>query len=210
MPKHTNDRLQGTLDLLILKSGPRRIAHGYAIAQRIHQATDDSLRIEEGSLYPALQRMTQEKWLRAQWGTPTPAEGPLLHHHPRRTPPARRRRTPLDSSDRRRQPGAAIRLRTTMSPLRRLWNAFRRRRMDDDLQQEIETHLALIEERERANGSTRRRPGSARARRSAARSSTGSARSTPWSRRGSRTSSGMRRSRCAGWSRPRRSRWPPC
>ena len=70
MPKHTNDRLQGTLDLLILKildrSGPQ---HGYAIAQRIHQATSDSLRIEEGSLYPALQRMTHEKWLKAQWGT---------------------------------------------------------------------------------------------------------------------------------------------
>src|SRR3989442_4324483 len=69
MPKHSNDRLQGTLDLLILKilarSGPQ---HGYAIAQRIHQATADSLRIEEGSLYPALQRMTHEKWLRAQWG----------------------------------------------------------------------------------------------------------------------------------------------
>jgi transcriptional regulator len=68
MPKHTNDRLQGTLDLLILKvlarAGPQ---HGYAIAQRIHLATEDSLRIEEGSLYPALQRMTHEKWLRAQW-----------------------------------------------------------------------------------------------------------------------------------------------
>jgi PadR family transcriptional regulator PadR len=70
MPKHANDRLQGTLDLLILKmlarSGP---LHGYAIAQRIHQVTGDSLRIEEGSLYPALQRMSHEKWLRAQWGT---------------------------------------------------------------------------------------------------------------------------------------------
>jgi transcriptional regulator len=70
MAKHQNDRLQGTLDLLILKGlargGPQ---HGYAIAQRIHQATDDSLRIEEGSLYPALQRMTADKWLRSQWGT---------------------------------------------------------------------------------------------------------------------------------------------
>jgi PadR family transcriptional regulator PadR len=69
MPKHPNDRLQGTLDLLILKTlargGPQ---HGYAIAQRIHQATDESLRIEEGSLYPALQRMTADKWLKAQWG----------------------------------------------------------------------------------------------------------------------------------------------
>ena len=70
MPKHPNDRLQGTLDLLILKTlasaGPQ---HGYAIAQRIHLVTDASLRIEEGSLYPALQRMTHEKWLRAHWGT---------------------------------------------------------------------------------------------------------------------------------------------
>ena len=69
MPKHANDRLQGTLDLLILKILARSGAqHGYAIAQRIHQVTDDSLRIEEGSLYPALQRMTHEKWLRAEWG----------------------------------------------------------------------------------------------------------------------------------------------
>jgi PadR family transcriptional regulator PadR len=69
MPKHTNDRLQGTLDLLILKVLARAGSqHGYAIAQRIHLATEDSLRIEEGSLYPALQRMTHEKWLRAQWG----------------------------------------------------------------------------------------------------------------------------------------------
>jgi PadR family transcriptional regulator PadR len=70
MPKHSNGRLQGTLDLLILKilnrGGP---LHGYAIAQRIHLVTDDSLRIEEGSLYPALQRMTSGQWLRAQWGT---------------------------------------------------------------------------------------------------------------------------------------------
>jgi transcriptional regulator len=69
MPKHTNDRLQGTLDLLILKilarAGP---LHGYALAQRIHQVTDESLRIEEGSLYPALQRMAHEKWLKGQWG----------------------------------------------------------------------------------------------------------------------------------------------
>lgn len=70
MPKHANDRLQGTLDLLILKILNRTGSqHGYAIAQRIHLATDDSLRIEEGSLYPALQRMTHQKWLRAKWGT---------------------------------------------------------------------------------------------------------------------------------------------
>jgi PadR family transcriptional regulator PadR len=69
MPKHCNDRLQGTLDLLILNAlarfGP---LHGYSIAQRVLQATDGRLRIEEGSLYPALHRMTNAAWLRSQWG----------------------------------------------------------------------------------------------------------------------------------------------
>ena len=69
MPKHSNDRLQGTLDLLILKVlSASKPLHGYAIAQRIHQLTEDSLRIEEGSLYPALHRMTDEDWLKAAWG----------------------------------------------------------------------------------------------------------------------------------------------
>jgi PadR family transcriptional regulator PadR len=69
MSKHPNDRLQGTLDLLILKVLARSGSlHGYAIAQRIQQATDEYLRIEEGSLYPALHRMTNDKWLRAEWG----------------------------------------------------------------------------------------------------------------------------------------------
>ncbi len=69
MPKHQNDRLQGTLDLLILKIlSKSKGAHGYAIAQRIHELTDDRLRIEEGSMYPALHRMTNEKWLKAEWG----------------------------------------------------------------------------------------------------------------------------------------------
>jgi transcriptional regulator len=70
MATHPNDRLQGTLDLLILNVLARGGAlHGYAIAQRIHQAAEDLLRIEEGSLYPALQRMAHEKWLKGQWGT---------------------------------------------------------------------------------------------------------------------------------------------
>jgi transcriptional regulator len=70
MAKHSNDRLQGTLDLMILKILERSGAsHGYAIAQRIHELSKDKLRIEEGSLYPALHRMTNDKWLKAQWGT---------------------------------------------------------------------------------------------------------------------------------------------
>lgn len=70
MAKHQNDRLQGTLDLLILKVLARSGSlHGYAIAQRIQQATDGYLRIEEGSLYPALHRMMNDKWLQAKWST---------------------------------------------------------------------------------------------------------------------------------------------
>jgi PadR family transcriptional regulator, regulatory protein PadR len=69
MGKHSNDRLQGTLDLLILNVLRHGGAmHGYAIAQRIRQATDNGIRVEDGSLYPALHRMTNDGWLRAKWG----------------------------------------------------------------------------------------------------------------------------------------------
>ena len=59
--------LQGTLDLLILRTlifGP---SHGHAIAQRIRAVSDDVLRVETGSLYPALHRLEQKGWLRATW-----------------------------------------------------------------------------------------------------------------------------------------------
>jgi len=69
MGKHANDRLQGTLDLLILKalsrSGP---LHGYALAQVIHRQSGEKLLVEDGSLYPALHRMTEDRWLKAEWG----------------------------------------------------------------------------------------------------------------------------------------------
>ena len=54
------------LILRVLRSGPR---HGYAIAQRIRQLSDAVLEAEEGSLYPTLQRLLLEGWVRAQWGT---------------------------------------------------------------------------------------------------------------------------------------------
>jgi PadR family transcriptional regulator PadR len=69
MPKHSNDRLQGTLDLLVLKTlAARGRMHGYAICAHIGRASQDTLRLEEGSLYPALHRMTETRWLRAEWG----------------------------------------------------------------------------------------------------------------------------------------------
>jgi PadR family transcriptional regulator, regulatory protein PadR len=70
MPKPKNDILQGTLVLLVLKTldaqGP---IHGYAITAHIQRVSSDLLRVEEGSLYPALHRMEQEGWVRAAWGT---------------------------------------------------------------------------------------------------------------------------------------------
>ena len=60
--------LQGTLDLLILKTLVAGPMHGYAIAQRIQQRSDDVLVVEEGSLYPALYRMEEKGWIAAEWG----------------------------------------------------------------------------------------------------------------------------------------------
>lgn len=60
--------LQGTLDLLILKTLTAGPLHGYAIAQRIQQRSDDVLVVEEGSLYPALYRMEEKGWISAEWG----------------------------------------------------------------------------------------------------------------------------------------------
>ena len=62
------DRLHGTLDALVLKSlvgGPR---HGYAIARWLEETTQNAIRVEEGSLYPALYRMEKRGWLEAEWG----------------------------------------------------------------------------------------------------------------------------------------------
>ena len=61
--------MQGTLELLILKILSRQQMHGYGIAQQIHQAVDDLLKVEDGSLYPALYRMEERGWISSAWGT---------------------------------------------------------------------------------------------------------------------------------------------
>ena len=64
-----NDILQGTLALLVLKTlGAEGKLHGYAITSHIHRISAELLRVEEGSLYPALHRMEQDGWVRAEWG----------------------------------------------------------------------------------------------------------------------------------------------
>jgi len=61
------DILQGTLDMLILKIVAAGPIHGYGLAQRIRQISKDVLQVQQGSLYPALHRLEERKWLRAEW-----------------------------------------------------------------------------------------------------------------------------------------------
>lgn len=64
-----SDLLQGTLDLLILKTISLEPSHGWAIAKRIEQVSHDALQITQGALYPALHRLEQQGWIRSEWRT---------------------------------------------------------------------------------------------------------------------------------------------
>jgi len=69
MSASKNDILQGTLTLLVLKTlATSKRMHGYAITTHVQRVSADLLRVEEGSLYPALHRMEQQGWLRSEWG----------------------------------------------------------------------------------------------------------------------------------------------
>jgi len=74
MAKESNDRLelvQGTLDMLVLRTLRTGPAHGHQIAKHIQRTTDEVLRVEHGSLYPALQRLEDQRWIKAKWGIST-------------------------------------------------------------------------------------------------------------------------------------------
>ena len=70
MPENKSEILQGTLDLMVLKTldamGPM---HGYGIARRIEQISDDALQVNQGTVYLCLIRLVQKKWITAEWGT---------------------------------------------------------------------------------------------------------------------------------------------
>ncbi|HKV38523.1 MAG TPA: PadR family transcriptional regulator [Blastocatellia bacterium] len=83
-----SDELQGTLDLLALKTIARSPLHGYGIVQRIQQISGGALRVEEGSLYPALHRMEMAGWIDAEW-KPTDTGRRAKYYH--LTPAGRRR-----------------------------------------------------------------------------------------------------------------------
>jgi PadR family transcriptional regulator, regulatory protein PadR len=69
MPIQHIDLPQGTLDLLILRTLSLGPQHGWAISERVQQVSDDVLRIQQGSLYPALHRLERRGWIKAHWGT---------------------------------------------------------------------------------------------------------------------------------------------
>jgi PadR family transcriptional regulator PadR len=82
------DLVQGTLDLLILRTIEREALHGWAIAQRIQMLSKDVLQVNQGSLYPALQRLERQGWIVADWGV---SENNRRARFYRLTPPGRRR-----------------------------------------------------------------------------------------------------------------------
>jgi transcriptional regulator len=68
MSKSKLDLLQGTLDLLILRTLQNGPMHGWAVSERIQQLSEDVLRVNQGSLYPAMHRLEHQGWIRAEWG----------------------------------------------------------------------------------------------------------------------------------------------
>ena len=68
MAKEKSDLLQGTLDMLILKALQLAPMHGFGISVRIRQISADVLQVEQGSLYPALYRLEEQGWIKAEWG----------------------------------------------------------------------------------------------------------------------------------------------
>jgi PadR family transcriptional regulator PadR len=69
MSKRKSDLLQGTLDMLILKTLALEPMHGWGISQRIQQISDGVLCVNQGSLYPALHRLEQQGWISSEWGS---------------------------------------------------------------------------------------------------------------------------------------------
>jgi DNA-binding PadR family transcriptional regulator len=97
MRDNKKDQLQGTLDLLVLRIlSTGDDMHGFAITERIHQISRDVLRVEAGSLYPALHRMDEAGWVKSSWGvSDNNRRRALLQHHRCRPPPACREESPL-------------------------------------------------------------------------------------------------------------------
>ena len=143
------DVLQGTLDLLIMRTIALEPMHGWAIAQRIQQISDDLLRVQQGSLYPALHRLEHQGWITAEWGA---SENNRRARFYSLTRPA------ASSSPSRSRSGTASRPASTSccrgpdrAPLAhsasRLRSLFFRARREADLREELQFHLERETER---------------------------------------------------------------
>jgi len=106
------DLLQGTLDLLILKTIALEPLHGWAIAQRIRQLSNDVLQVQQGSLYPALQRLERQGWIGADWGASENNRRARFYHL---TAPGRRRMDKEEAAWERLAGAVTLLLRTSNS-----------------------------------------------------------------------------------------------
>ncbi len=102
----TGGLLQGTLDMLILKTLTRGAMHGYAITEFIHAASEDALRVEEGALYPALHRLEVRGLLASEWGVSDNNRRAKYYH----LTPAGRKQLAAESSEWRRLSSAVVRV----------------------------------------------------------------------------------------------------
>ena len=162
MDPPTSPLLPGTLDLLILKTLSVGAMHGYGIAQHIHRLSGDALRVEEGSLYPALQRMQVKGWVASESKTDAdrPTGALLQHHAAGRNNSAKRRQLP--ALGRRHQSRAA---RDRRHELREIFGRHRgvapaRSSSIASSQQELQAHLELLARDNEQSGMT---PSDARA-----------------------------------------------
>ena len=148
MPPRT-DALQGTLTLLILKTldaGPR---HGYAIAQHIQHTSNALLRVEEGSLYPALRRLEQEGWVKSSWSvTESQRKARVYALTAHRSATAGRRRSEMAEASPGRPPCPAVRGVAAMSWMRRLLNSGPRQA---DIERELADEVAFHREQQVAD-----------------------------------------------------------
>jgi transcriptional regulator len=104
--KDTAGLLQGTLDMLVLKTLTRGAMHGYAIAEFIQQTSDEVLRVEEGALYPALHRLELRGWLASEWGLSENNRRAKYYH----LTPEGQKRLAAESSEWQRLSGAVMRV----------------------------------------------------------------------------------------------------
>ena len=153
MVRAKSDNLQGALDLLVLKALEDGPMHGWGITLHIERVSDEVLRVEEGSLYPALHRMEQERWIAAEWGR---SENNRRARFYRLTSSGRQAvrlpsantggrlptRLPLCwSSAGQRSRGFA------MAWIRRLRALFRKEELESDFEEELQFHLSMREQR---------------------------------------------------------------